>query len=142
MLRPLITRASKPVFLSSVAIKLEDKESPMKPVSGDFARTANLLEVVIRLPANGLVTNIKGFSELNGSMPGGQFLYSKYVPNPMPPKKAVNTAWSNGTCFDDSVVRSINRYFLWYPIACSLSSGLTREEENTIARFENYSPVI
>ena len=123
-------------------MKLDDKESPIKPVSGDFARTANLLEVVIRLPANGLVTKIKGFSGLNGSMPGGQFLYSKYVPNPMPPTKADKTPWSNGTCFDDSAVRSINRYFLWYPIACSLSSSLTRKQEYTITRFENHSPVI
>ena len=63
-LLPVIMRASHPVFFNSVAIKLDDKESPIYPVSGDFVSTANLLDVVSLLPTSGLVTNIRG---LDGS---------------------------------------------------------------------------
>ena len=74
---PVIIRASPQVFFSSVARKLEDRESPMKPVRGDLAMTANLLEVVRRLPTKGLAANIKGFSGPKGSAPAGQYLYSR-----------------------------------------------------------------
>jgi hypothetical protein len=43
-------------------MKLDDNESPMKPVSGDLVRTANLLDVVSLLPTRGLVTKISGFA--------------------------------------------------------------------------------
>ena len=74
---PVITKASPQVFFSSVARKLEDKESPMKPVRGDLAMTANLLEVVRRLPTNGLPTKINGLPGPKGSAPAGQYLYSR-----------------------------------------------------------------
>ena len=77
VLRPTMTSASQPVFLSSVARKLDDSESPMNPVRGDFVSTANLLDVVSLLPTRGLVTNISGFSGDIGSTPGGQCSYSR-----------------------------------------------------------------
>ena len=76
-LRPMMTSASQPVFFSSVARKLDDSESPMNPVRGDFASTANLLDVVSLLPTRALVTNISGFSGDIGSMPGGTVLVQK-----------------------------------------------------------------
>ena len=71
---PVTTMASDPVFLSSVAMKLDESESPIIPVSGDFAATANLLEVVSLLPTSGLVAKIKGFSGDSGSRPGTPYL--------------------------------------------------------------------
>ena len=70
--RPLTTSASQPVRLSSTARKLELSESPIIPVSGDFAAMANLLEVVSLLPTRGLHANMSGFSGPSGSAPGGQ----------------------------------------------------------------------
>ena len=61
-LLPLTISASQPVFFNSVAMKLDDNESPMKPVSGDLVSTANLLDVVSLLPTRGLVTKISGFA--------------------------------------------------------------------------------
>ena len=71
-LLPLMISASAPVFFSSVAMKLDDRESPMNPVSGDLVSTANLLDVVSLLPTSGLVTNMSGFRLSNGSIPDGQ----------------------------------------------------------------------
>ena len=71
-LLPVITRASHPVRFSSTARKLELSESPIMPVSGDFAATANLLEVVSLLPTSGLHANMSGLSGPRGSAPGGQ----------------------------------------------------------------------
>ena len=51
--RPTTTAASTPVRFSSTARKLELSESPIIPVNGDLAATANLLEVVSRLPTSG-----------------------------------------------------------------------------------------
>ena len=70
--RPTIIRASPQHFFSSGARWLEDRESAMKPVNGDLVRTANLLEVVKRVPTNGLPTKSNGLSGPNGSTPGGQ----------------------------------------------------------------------
>ena len=56
-----------PARLSSSARKLEDRESPMKPVRGDLAATANFAEVVTLLPTNGLVAKMSGFSGPSGS---------------------------------------------------------------------------
>src|SRR5215470_8432266 len=86
-LLPVRIRASQPVFLSSVAMKLDDSESPMQPVRGDFVRTANLLDVVRRVPTSGLPTKINGLAGSNGSTPAGQEVYSRYVPRPLPPMK-------------------------------------------------------
>jgi hypothetical protein len=71
-LLPVRIRASQPVFLSSVAMKLDDSESPMQPVRGDFVRTTNLLEVVRCVPTSGLPTKISGLAGSKGSTPGGQ----------------------------------------------------------------------
>ena len=60
-----------------MARKLEDRESPMNPVRGDLVITANLLEVVKRLPTKGLLAKMRGLSGPNGSAPAGQYLYSK-----------------------------------------------------------------
>jgi len=58
-------------------MKLDDSESPMQPVRGDFVRTANLLEVVRCVPTRGLPTKIRGLAGSKGSTPGGQYVYSK-----------------------------------------------------------------
>ena len=71
-LLPVITRASHPVRFNSTARKLELSESPIMPVSGDLAATANLLEVVSLLPMSGLHANMSGLSGPSGSAPGGQ----------------------------------------------------------------------
>ena len=73
-LRPVTMSASQPVFFSSVATKLDERESPINPVSGDFAKTANLLEVVSLVPTSGLHTKMRGFAGLRGSTLGGQCL--------------------------------------------------------------------
>ena len=52
---------------------LEERESPMKPVSGDLVTMANLLVVVRREPVSGLATRIRGLSAPNGSAPEGQW---------------------------------------------------------------------
>ena len=78
--RPVMTSASQPVFFSSVARKLDDSESPMNPVRGDLASTANLLDVVSLLPTRGLVTNISGFSGPIGSTPGRAVLVQQVGP--------------------------------------------------------------
>ena len=74
---PRMTRASHPALFNSVARKLEERESPMKPVSGDLVTTANLLEVVSLLPTSGLVANISGLPGSRGSMRGGQCWWSR-----------------------------------------------------------------
>ena len=74
---PLIIRASQPLPFSAVAKKLEDKESPIKLVSGDFVTTANLLEVVNLLPTKGLHAKIKGLAGSKGSVLGFEYLYNK-----------------------------------------------------------------
>ena len=71
-LLPVTIKASQPVPFSSVARKLDERESPMNPVSGDFVTTANLLEVVSLLPTSGLVTKIRGLAGSRGSIWGGQ----------------------------------------------------------------------
>jgi hypothetical protein len=73
----VIIRASPQVFFSSVARKLEDRESPMKPVRGDLVSTANLLEVVKQVPTRGLPTKMRGLSGPKGSAFGGQYWYSR-----------------------------------------------------------------
>ena len=89
--------ASDPVFLSSVAMKLDDSESPIIPVNGDFATTANLLDVVSLLPTSGLVTKIKGFSGDRGSHPGAPYLKSRYAPRPVPPMNRRSTSSPSGS---------------------------------------------
>ena len=71
-LRPTTMSASTPILLSSTARKLELRESPIIPVNGDFAATANLLDVVNLLPTSGLHAKTSGFSGPSGSAPGGQ----------------------------------------------------------------------
>jgi hypothetical protein len=73
-LLPVRIRASQPAFLSSVAIKLDASESPIQPVRGDLVRTANLLDVVRRVPTNGLPAKIRGLAGSKGSTPGGQYV--------------------------------------------------------------------
>ena len=67
-----IITASQPARFSSVAMKLEEIASPMHPVSGDLVSTANLLDVVRRLPTKGLVTKMRGLAGSKGSTPAGQ----------------------------------------------------------------------
>ncbi len=67
-----MTSASYPVRFSAIARWLPDSESPMNPVSGDFASTANFAEVVMEVPTNGLVTKMSGLSGASGSAPAGQ----------------------------------------------------------------------
>ena len=43
------------------------------PVSGDLVSTANLLDVVRRLPTSGLVTKMRGLAGSKGSTPAGQY---------------------------------------------------------------------
>ena len=71
---PITTTASDPVFFSSVAMKLDESESPIIPVNGDLAATANLLDVVSLLPTSGLVAKIRGFSGDRGPHPGRAYL--------------------------------------------------------------------
>jgi hypothetical protein len=76
-LLPVMMSASQPALFNSVAIKLDDSESPINPVRGDLVRTANLLDVVRRLPTNGLPTKMSGFAASKGSMPCGQWVYRR-----------------------------------------------------------------
>ena len=69
--RPVTTTASTPTALSSSAKKLDESESAMKPVRGDFVTTAYLAVVVRPVPANGALAKIRGFSGARGSTPGG-----------------------------------------------------------------------
>ena len=46
----------------------------MNPVKGDFVAIANLLEVVKRVPTNGLDAKIKGLEGSSGSASIGQYL--------------------------------------------------------------------
>src|SRR5262250_2587605 len=81
-----MTRLSIPIFLSSRAKKLDDRESAINPVSGDFVTTAYLAVVVRPVPTSGALAKISGFAGANGSTRGGANSYSKLVPRPTPPK--------------------------------------------------------
>ena len=60
--RPMTTNASPQARFNSTARWLDDNPSAIKPVRGERVITANLLEVVRRVPTRGLVTKISGFS--------------------------------------------------------------------------------
>ena len=64
-------------------------------------RTANLLDVVSRLPTRGLVANMSGLSGDRGSILGGQCWYKRYAPRPEPPMN-----WRNTISGKDSHVTS------------------------------------
>ena len=85
LLFPIITSASKPVFFNLSAKWLDDIESPIKFVKGDFVVIANLLVVVSLVPVKRLEANIKGLSGLNESDLNEEYLYSKYELKPVPP---------------------------------------------------------
>ena len=132
-LLPVMMSASHPAFFSSVAMKLDDSESPMKPVSGDFVSTANLLEVVSLLPTSGLVTNMSGFPGDRGSTPGGQCSYSRYAPSPVPPMKRRSASASSGCQRLVRRVRSTTSALPLYPYSTSSSPS------SKIAATETYA---
>ena len=105
--------ASDPVFFNSVAMKLDDSESPIIPVNGDFATTANLLDVVSLLPTSGLVAKIRGFSGDKGSLPGTPYLKSKYAPSPVPPMNRRSTSSLSGSRRTDWLPRSTSITLPW-----------------------------
>ena len=56
----------------------------MNPVSGDLVTTANLLEVVSRVPTSGLVTNISGLAGDRGFDPSRAEPVKKVCAQPGP----------------------------------------------------------
>jgi hypothetical protein len=69
--RPVMTSASTPSRFSSSAKWLDERESPMKPVSGDFVTTANFAVVVRPVPTSGALVKMSGLSGEKGSTPAG-----------------------------------------------------------------------
>ena len=80
--RPAMTRASKPVFLPSMAKCDDERASLKRSVSGDLATTANLADVVSGVPTSGLKTNTSGFSGASGSTPRGHSRCSSHAARP------------------------------------------------------------
>jgi hypothetical protein len=58
---------------SSSAKWLEESESAMNPVSGDFVTTANFAVVVRPVPTSGAVAKMRGLSGDRGSTPAGAY---------------------------------------------------------------------
>jgi len=51
--------------------RLDDSESALKPVSGDFVTTANFAVAVRPVPTRGALVKISGLAGAKGSTPGG-----------------------------------------------------------------------
>ena len=71
---PRTTIASWPVSLPAIAKWLEASASLSRPVSGDFATTANFALVVSGVPTSGEKQKASGASGPSGSTPGGREL--------------------------------------------------------------------
>ncbi len=63
-----------------------------RPVSGDFATTANFALVVSGVPTSGEKTKASGDSGASGSAPGGASLCMSHAPSPAPPIVARRTS--------------------------------------------------
>ena len=68
-----MTMASKPVLFNASDQKLEERESPIKPVSGDLVATACLLLVGITVPPRALLAKTRGLSGEKASVPAGKY---------------------------------------------------------------------
>ena len=83
--------ASLPVSLPAIAKWLEASASFSRPVSGDFATTANLALVVSGVPTSGENTNASGASGPSGSTPAGASRCMSQAPRPAPPMQPRST---------------------------------------------------
>ena len=88
---PRTTIASLPVSLPWMAKWLEASASFSRPVSGDFATTANFALVVSGVPTRGEKTNASGASGPSGSTSGGASRCISQVPSPAPPMQPRRT---------------------------------------------------
>jgi hypothetical protein len=88
---PRTTIASLRVSLPAMAKWLEASASLRRPVSGDFATTANFALVVSGVPTSGEKTNASGASGASGSTPGGASRCMSHAPSPDPPIVARST---------------------------------------------------
>ena len=67
---------------------LDASASFRRPVSGDFATTANFALVVSGVPTSGEKTNASGASGASGSTPGGASRCMSQAPRPAPPMQS------------------------------------------------------
>ena len=75
-----------PSRFNSRAKWLDESESAMNPVSGDFVTTANFAVVVRPVPTSGALAKISGLAGRKRIDPGGRIFVSRLDPRPMPPK--------------------------------------------------------
>ena len=85
---------------------LEARASFSRPVSGDFATTANFALVVSGVPTSGENTKASGASGPSGSTPAGARWCISHVPRPAPPRQPRSTCSDKGSTSDWPLVRS------------------------------------
>jgi hypothetical protein len=78
--------ASTPLRLPAIAKWELERLSLMNPVSGDFATTASLADVVSGVPTSGEKLKMSGASGASGSTPRGASRSSSHAPSPTPPR--------------------------------------------------------
>jgi hypothetical protein len=75
-----------PSRFNSRAKWLDESESAMNPVRGDFVTTANFAVVVRPVPTRGALVKMSGLAGDSGSTPAGAYSWSRVVPRPTPPE--------------------------------------------------------
>src|SRR5690349_2013224 len=144
--RPRTTIASLPVSLPAIANWLDASASVSRPVSGDFATTANFALVVSGVPTSGENTKASAASGPNGSTSGGVSRCSSQVPSPTPPRYPRSTRSSRSRPWAVAAVPltsttsaqpkyppgAMPRLYVAHPPGCS-ASGVGREERHRVA---------